>query len=255
MKKILLLMSGIVLIWLGCKKDSANSSNINATRNITTKPKALVADAGPDTTIYEPFGGKAYIFRTILNGKASYDLTGNIVNYSWTEIGNNIYTNIDSPNAQITSATMFGGVHKFILAVEDDKNIADYDTVTINVKQRFGIEYDGISWDSTVGTLTRINVDWQDGLMESIPGLTPSYTKDINFASLCTFGGSCNDINNWKSIPFVPYDSINLTDKSLFYSSNDSDYLSGMDYMVIYANRNAGIDFTQKVSIGISRIK
>jgi hypothetical protein len=252
MKKIFLLLSGIAFIWFGCKKDNGNSGNI------TTQPKTLVADAGPDTIIYNTDGGTGIIFRTVLNGKASFYSPAHIVFCSWTEIGpigGNLLTSIKSPNTMTTEVTMVGGIHRFRLEVRDDHNGVDYDTVSINAEQRFGYQYEGIPWDSTIGVLTRINISYKPGLIDGFPGLSPNETRDSNFVNLCAFDGSCNEIGNWKRLPFVVYDSIYLTDKSLFYSSNDSDFLGGMDYMVIYANKNAGIDFTKKVSIGIFRLK
>ena len=254
MKKIIILITVITMIHLSCSKDRS----INTAYQLHSK--TLFADAGPDTIIYKPWNGSGQFFKANLDAKESYDKAGNIVSYAWTDLavpppGGYTNTMIDTPNALATTATMMGGVHKFRVEIRDDQNQVADDTLTVTVVQLFSYRYDGLSWDSSTTGLSHTDIVWKPGLIGAFPGLTPSYTWDPNFVNICFFNGDCNDINNWKAIPFVTYDSIGLTDKNFFYSSNDANYLDGMGYFVIYARKNAGIDLTRPVSIGLGRIK
>ena len=255
MKKIIILIAVITMIHLSCSKDN----KIGAIPD-QTNSQILVAEAGSDIIVYKPYDGEGYIFKAQLDAKASYDKAGTINFCNWTEINVSpqvgfSYTMIETPNALTTSVTMQGGVHKFRVEIRDNQKLVAYDTVTVTADQLFGYRYDGLTWDSATTGLSHTDIVWKPGLIGAFPGLTPSYTWDPNFVNICFFNGDCNDINNWKAIPFVTYDSIGLTDRNFFYSSNDANYLDGMGYFVIYARKNTGIDLTQPVSIGLGRIK
>jgi|SRR5450631_2566710 len=215
--------------------------------------KHLFANAGADTTICMPYGGTGSVFIAILNGRASYDDSGKIVSYSWSEIGG-IHSYIDSANNDTTLVTLIGTLtlHHFQLEVQDDHGQVDRSEVTINVIQQFDSEYDGLSWDSTTGILTTIGVKAQPGLIESWPDFT-LWDNDNSKVYLTDFNGKCSDISSWKKLPYVPYDSIQLTDKLVFYSLISippSIVEKGTLYPEIYAKSNSGIDFNQKVSVG-----
>ena len=68
---------------------------------------------------------------------------------------------------------------------------------------------------------------------------------------LCTSNGACENFSASKKVPYVPYDSVSLTDKLFFYTiaPDDTGDIS-MGYGIIYAKENAGIDFSKKVSVG-----
>jgi hypothetical protein len=216
-----------------------------------SKTKYLFANAGSDTTICMPYGGTGIFFKGILDGRASLDDSGKIVNYSWTDIGGES-PSILYPYKDSTEVKMSGGIHQFLLEVRDDHGQVDFDDVTINVIQQFDYEYDGISWDSTIGILTTISVKVVPGLIESWPDFAQS-DRNRSAVYLSDFKGECNDISSWKNLPYVPYENIQLTDNLVFYSlisDPPNGVIHGTLYPEIFAKSNSGIDFKQKVSIG-----
>jgi hypothetical protein len=228
----------ISIIFFGCNK--------------SVQTKSLVANAGTDSVINMPQAGSLWVFKAFLNGEGSHSTTGGNVSYSWIAINHDTSVLISSPNTD-TTAVLFEyprigkHVYTFKLEVRDNLNHVDYDTVSITINRKFHYEYDGISWGPTINALTYINLNSQlsnDGNYPPDFNFDPDLTPDL--ISLCTFNGNCNDINSWKVIPYVSHDSIELTDKNLFYSSNSGWY-------VIYATPNAGIDFSQNLSVGVSR--
>ena len=260
MKKLFFLVSLATIIFLGCKKDNNTL--------VPPKAKTLVANAGLDTAINLPLKGTGWDFKAILNGKASHALSGQIVFYSWTEIdGDPLFFHIKSPNADSTEVILeewpdfqkpSGITHKFRLEVRDDHQNVDYDTVAITIFRKFLAEYEGLSWDSTVGSLTYLNIKYKPNEIINYQAFDPIYTYTPDVLNLCTFNGNCIEVGSWKTIPYVPYDSIKLTDKDFFYSTNNNnslDIFSDNDWPVIYATQKSGIDFTQKLSIGVWRLK
>jgi hypothetical protein len=235
-------------IFIGCKK------------SMTTKPKTPIANAGPDSVINMPQTGTSSEFEAILNGKGSHSINSEIVFYSWTAIGNTGSTNIkiSSPNTDSTTVIFEqpnAGIYQFRLEVRDNLNNLDYDTVSITINRKFQDEYDGISWDSTFNSFTYIDFAEQLSNYADIPPALiaiPGYSLPPDLISFCTFNGNCNDISSWKIIPYVPRDSIELTDKNIFYSTDSSACCINASY-TIYATPNAGIDFSQKISIGVGR--
>jgi hypothetical protein len=74
---------------------------------------------------------------------------------------------------------------------------------------------------------------------------------------LNNFNGECIDTTNQEKLTYVPYDSIHLTDKLVFYSliSVPKTIIdNGRLYPEIFAKSNSGIDFNQKVSVGFTVI-
>jgi hypothetical protein len=261
MKKFFLLILSACMIYFGCKK--------NNTPIVQSKPpNPLVADAGLDTSLFVPQPGSGSAFLANLNGKASYDSAGKIVSYSWTEVDGyptGPFSYITSPNSDSTEAYMLEGldpdtksyVRKFQIEVQDDHQNVAYDTVNITINRKFAEEFDGLSWDSTIGPLTCLNIAC-DTQIWACPVFGFYYLDTPDIMNLCTFDGKCSDIMSWTIIPYVPYDSIKLTNKNLFYSSNSNnanDIANGNDWAVIYASQKAGIDFTQKISIGVTRLQ
>ncbi len=199
--------------------------------------------------INSPQPNTGFIFEAILNGRGSHSAFNPIILYSWTAIDNFGSITINSPNLDTSKVIFYasGGITKFRfrLEVRDDHDNVDYDTVAITVNRKFFFEYDGIPWDSTVGSLTYIRLDDRFGNRPSFGGTVITYNT-YNLVYLCNFNGKCDDISGWESIPFGPYDSIKLTDRNLFYSSDEL-----LNWFVIYATPNAEIDFTQKQSMGV----
>ena len=237
-------------IFIGCNKSMT-----------TTEPKTPTANAGPDTVINMPQPGTSTDFEAILNGKRSRSINSEIVFYSWTTIGNNgsNIIKISSPNTDSTTVIFKqpnAGIYQFRLEVLDNLNNLNYDTVSITINRKFQDEYDGISWDSTFNSFTYIDFAEQLSNYADIPPVgfiyNPGYSLPPDLISFCTFNGNCNDISSWKIIPYVPRDSIKLTDKNIFYSTDSSACCINASY-TIYATPNAGIDFSQKISIGVGR--
>lgn len=245
MKKICFPALAIAIIYFGCTKMNNQSSSTQTTI------KTLIANAGVNSTICVPYGGTGNVFKGILDGTASHDASGKIIFYAWTEITDGFNYNVVSNQAK-TEIILSAGVHQFQLMVWDDHNQTDKNSVVINVIQNFNFEYDGLSWDSTVGALTTISVKAKPALIESWPGPFESIQPD--FAYISIYDGTCKDFSSWTELPYVPYDSIQLTDKPVFYSlifNLPNSINHGNGYPEIYAKTNSGIDFNQKVSIGI----
>jgi hypothetical protein len=242
---VFLITIGLVtIIFFGCNKSMV-------------QPKTLVANAGPDSVINMTQPGTAWEFEAILNGKGSHSTNSEIVFYSWTAIDHYGSTILSSPNTDSTAVIFEDpdastGIYQFRLEVRDNLNNFDYDTVSITIHRKFKYEYDGIPWGSTFNSFTYIDLNSNSQL--STEGNWPSaYAIRLpDLISLCTFNGNCNDISSWKIIPFVPRDSIELTDKNIFYSTDSSACCVGDSY-TIYATPNAGIDFSQKISVGVNR--
>src|SRR5579862_2169498 len=212
MKKMSLFVLATTIIYFGCSKKNNQSSSIQ-----NPKSKTLVAIAGHDTSICMPFGGTGYVFKGILDGRGSHDSLGNIISYAWLQltggnppvvVGNQALTDVEVSNP---------GTNIFWLEIKDDKGQIAYDSVRINVVANFEYEYDGLSWDSAVGALTTISERFKPGLIESWPDFTQAIINQSS-ASIINYNGECNDISSWQIIPFVSYDSIQLTPASLFYT-------------------------------------
>ncbi len=244
MKKILFLAATTSIIFFGCNKKNDQPSSIQ------TATKTLFAKAGVNSTVCMPYGGTGNVFKGILDGTASHDESGKITFYAWTEITPGFPNNVLSNQAS-AEIILSAGVHKFQLMVWDDHNQTDTNSVVINVIQNFNFEYDGLSWDSTVGALTTINVKAKPALIESWPGPFESIQPD--FAYISNYDGTCKDFSSWVQLPYVPYDSIQLTDKAVFYSLI-FDFPNGINhgtgYPEIFAKTNSGFDINQKVSLG-----
>jgi len=89
-----------------------------------------VARAGPD--IFSPDADGSGDDTVTLDGSASTDSDGTIVNYRWSE-GLQVLANGPSPTAQVTFE---GGQHTITLAVTDNNGALHSDTVIVTVNQR-----------------------------------------------------------------------------------------------------------------------
>jgi hypothetical protein len=196
-------MAATTLFFSYCSKHVENTLSFQLPqRPIPSPKKHLFANAGSDTTICMPYGGTGGDFKGILDGKASYDDSGKIVSYSWSEIGG-IYSLIDSINKDTTYVFFQSGTHQYLLEVRDDYGQVDSAKVTINVIRKFDYEYNGLSWDSITGVLTTISVKAKPGLIASWAAFT-LWDNDSSDVYLSDFNGKCNDISNWKKLPYVP---------------------------------------------------
>ncbi|HLY68822.1 MAG TPA: hypothetical protein VKR53_03780 [Puia sp.] len=241
MKKIsFFIQLAALIIYFGCNKhDHSSSTQAN-------KSKSLVAIAGRDTSICMPYGGTGHIFQGILDGQGSHDSLGNIVSYDWKQMVPGTGTLIDVGSKALTEVEISNpGINTFWLEVKDDQGQVAYDSVSINIIQNFTFEYDGLSWDSAVGALTTISESFKPGLIESWPDFTKAII-DQSTALITNYNGQCVDIASWKVIPYVPYDSIQLTPVPLFYTIIPG---HGVLFPEIFAKTNAAIDFNQQVSI------
>ena len=267
MKKQFFILSLAFLIIFGCKKN-------NTVRMVQpVPPNPLVAVAGPDTTLYNTVQGWGCLYMSILNGKLSHDSAGTIISYTWTEVdtfetyGRSYIVSAiaDSTAVIMTELTSqyINGIPvtnpytlEFQLKVQDDQKNVAYDTVRITLKRKLGFQYDNLSWDSTVGALKYISLGFNNPQILQIPLFGLYYTVSSDYMNICT-AGNCIDIQSWQTVPYVPYDSILLTTKNVFYTTNSgdsSDIVNQNDWPVIYARQNGGIDFTKKASIGIARL-
>jgi hypothetical protein len=291
MKRIIFLVVASAIFFSYCNKNVVNTQSTTQPPPPPPPPPPinyLIANAGSDTTICMLYDGTGVIFKGMLDGRASRDDSGKIVSYSWSEITgpnsvlfppntkNLLYLdNLDSvgfskDSAQVTlllrGSESNGGAlgeigRLFMLTIRDDHGRVDSARVTINIIQNFDEEYDGLSWDSTAGLLTTISVKAKPGLIKYWPN-NFDYNNGYSGIYLSSFNGQCFDTTNQTILPYVPYDSIQLTDKSLFYSEisipqtiiNPGTLFQGISagimYPEIYAKTNSGIDFSQKVSIG-----
>ncbi len=281
MKRIFFLAFVTAILFSCCNKTVVNTPASPPPLSPPPPPPInyLIAKAGSDTTICMPYGGTGNLFKGILDGRASRDDSGKIVSYSWSEIFesgpagwiNGEQSGFSSDSAEDTllltgGVDIFGDLvlgassNHFMLKVRDDHGRVDSTMVTINIIQNFVEEYDGLSWDSTAGLLTTISVKAIPGLIESWPGIDPNNGNSGIY--LTNFNGQCFDTTNLAKLTYVPYDSIQLTDKLVFYSEvpvppsviNAGTFFQiispGFEYPEIYAKTNSGIDFNQKVSIG-----
>jgi len=241
MNKKFLYILALTIIYFGCSKKNGQS----ATQ--TSGSKSLYAVAGRDTTICKPYAGSGRIFQAMLDGSGSHDSLGSIVSYTWTQYVSGASVPIVVGAKAITPVEISTpGNNTFWLEVKDNEGRIAQDSVTVNVMQNFEYEYDSLSWDSAVGALATISERYKPGLIESWPDFTDAQINNAS-AFITTYTGQCEDVGSWQMIPYVPYDSIQLTTKSLFYT-----VISGHGglFPEVFASKNSGIDFNQIVSIG-----
>jgi hypothetical protein len=251
MKSIFFLMVATMIIFFGCTK-----KNVQSTSAQTPNPKTLVANTGLDTTICMPYGGTGNVFKSILDGRASHDGSGNIVSYTWTESGPDfLYPDGQQVNLSkdSTAVTFFGpGYHRFNLEIRDDHGRIDSNQITFNIISLFSNEYDALSWDSTIGSLTTISVKFKPGLIETWPDTVLGGSIEAGY--LISYTGAYNSISKWELVPYEPYNSIQLVTQPLFYSLISGSLFGSHPtlYPEVFAKTNSGIDFNQKVSIGFN---
>ncbi len=261
MKGFLFLALLATIVLIGCKKyNDSDDQTIPA-------PQYIFANAGPDTLLNSPLLGSGWHYSSILNGKASYSTAGRIISYSWTAIDQNpfhsfiVSDSADSTEVFIAEWPDFQKPktvsHLFRLEVRDDFQNVDSDTVSIATYRNFLAEYRELSWDSTVGSYSYLNIKPKTDEIVNYQPFFGNYPTDPKILNLCEYNSDCTEIANWRIIPWVPYDSVLLTDKSLFYSSStdDADIIDNGDaWVVIYAIPQSGIDFTRKVAVGVYRL-
>jgi hypothetical protein len=255
------LVSLTTILLIGCKKYNDSDDQI------IPAPQYIFANAGPDTLISSPLPGSGWYYSTILNGKASYSTVGRIISFSWTAIDQGpfdffiVSDSADSTDLFIMEWPDFQKPktvsHLFRLEVRDDFQNVDFDTVSVATYRKILAEYRELSWDSTVGSYSYLNIKPKTGEIVNYQPFYGNYPTHPDILSLCDYNSDCTGIANWRIIPWVPYDSILLTDKSLFYSSSadDPDVIdNGEAWVVIYATPQSGIDFTRKLAVGVYRL-
>lgn len=105
-----------ILALSGCD----NTTGLTSDSALVSVPP--VANAGNDQSIIE---GESIL----LDGSASSDSNGVIVNYEWKE------SNVTLGNGEILEVTLGLGIHTIILTVTDDEGAVDMDTVVITVSE------------------------------------------------------------------------------------------------------------------------
>ena len=91
------------------------------------------ADAGPDQIVME--------FATVtLNGTSSTDTDGEIVSYNWSQLSGPSNVTISNSNSSIASFNAPDvdgqGIFEFLLAIVDNSNATDTDTIKITVNEK-----------------------------------------------------------------------------------------------------------------------
>ncbi|MEP7373100.1 MAG: PKD domain-containing protein [Chitinophagaceae bacterium] len=117
----LLLLTGAIG-YLSCKKEYSceNCRDVN---------KPPIANAGRDTTIVLP------IDSVRLDGSASTDPDGSIINFQWIKISGPASFSINNGAvAKIIVKNLVAGAYQFELKVTDDSGLSAKDTMQINVK-------------------------------------------------------------------------------------------------------------------------
>jgi len=123
-----------------------------------------VADAGPDQSVDDP--EEDGVQTVTLQGSASYDPDGTIVNYRWSE-GTTTLASGSSPNAVVS---LLGGRHHITLTVTDNHGGTDTDTVVIDVATPFTVdagpdqEIDSYNGQTLVAVPLTAAVDGKPGL-------------------------------------------------------------------------------------------
>lgn len=214
--------------------------------------KLPMADAGKDTIIVSPGDS------ILLDGSASHDRDGRIVNYEWSQVGGFSAVAFGSVNTVKTNIGHFGfGIYQFQLAVTDDQGAYSVDTVTVQIEDRvypvhpigfYPNEYTGLVWNTGVIGLVSVGPvpDWQFS----------DFSED-------------NDGSKWKvqliqqspnvvvSLPYVQYSDVlaNRNSPPLFYSIKDATPVFpgenpvGPVYIFADPAKTTKIDFTHTVDV------
>ena len=124
---------------LSCNKEDSceGCSTANKPPIVVTGPgqggnEPPVAVAGPDQRITFPADS------VLLNGTASSDADGNIMEWQWTKIAGPASFNFRNSNlAETIVRTLEQGVYQFELKVTDDKGASARDTIALTVEDKF----------------------------------------------------------------------------------------------------------------------
>ena len=112
------------------------TDNANAVSKVQIKITVIqsglqppVANAGANQTIVLP------VNQVLLDGSASIAPSGNIINYSWTQVAGPSTATLTTASAVQTSATgLVAGTYTFQLTIQDNNNINATDSVVVTVK-------------------------------------------------------------------------------------------------------------------------
>lgn len=110
-------------------KDNQGASGTDTVVINVVRPenKPPVADAGKDQNIQ--------ISATVLDGSASNDPEGGVLNFDWSVASGPNTPNINNNTNAVTNVSgLISGVYQFALKVIDDKGASAIDTVSVNVK-------------------------------------------------------------------------------------------------------------------------
>jgi len=110
-------------------KDNQGASGTDTVVINVVRPenKPPVADAGKDQNIQ--------VSATVLDGSASIDPEGGVLNFDWSVASGPNTPNINNNTNAVTNVSgLISGVYQFALKVIDDKGASAIDTVSVNVK-------------------------------------------------------------------------------------------------------------------------
>jgi Polysaccharide lyase/K319L-like, PKD domain/Secretion system C-terminal sorting domain len=124
--------TGNYLFLLTATDDSGVSGEdsilIKVEQKSTNQNQSPIANAGQDTTVTLP------VSSVLLNGGASYDPDGTIVNYNWAELSGPAQYTIDGSGSIFASVSgLTAGTYVFSLTVTDNSGATATSTVTITV--------------------------------------------------------------------------------------------------------------------------
>lgn len=181
---------------------------------VTTGNQSPIADAGSDTTV-------AVGQSVTLDGSASHDPDGTIVEYVWEEL------NLTGATVATTFNTV--GTHTITLRVTDDEGATATDTITVNVTS-------ASTWQRTVIFMYGQTDSGQDMFIRG--GIDHDYAAN-------TLGRTCTASNYECAIPIVHRNLLNGTTAS--WKAKD-DYL---DWYGLEAGQSGGegtaLDWTTDV--------
>ena len=120
---LLLFLLVVLFVFFSCRKDPTYEIPI-------AENKPPVAHAGNDTTIVLP------VDSVVLNGSASYDPDGEILDFLWSKIsGPSQLTIVNQKSASVILKNLTAGVYQFELKVTDNNGSAVADTVMVTADE------------------------------------------------------------------------------------------------------------------------
>lgn len=213
-----------------------------------------VAKAGTDTIIVLPADS------ILLNGSSSSDPDGNITDYNWSAIGSFSGSEPvirNSIEKQTVVANLQPGIYRFALKVTDNKGSYSSDTVTVQLEDKvypshpvgfYPWLYSGLSWNSTAtGSMVVGPVPvWQ---FSDFPEDNDGSKWKVQLVQQAT--------NTNIFLPYVKYNSISTTNRSVFYSIWDlveifpgaGENPVGSIYIFANPTQTPGIDLSKPVDV------